>query len=894
MSYGKLKLTLPNGTQQEVSLLTPTLTIGTNPSNRLMLDYPGIDSRHARLTIEGNILLIEDLGSRAGVRINNQLIPAYQPSVIMAGKLVQVGSVAFVYEPTPVNIVADQTKQARQGLSIKAANEADNDVIHIDPQHSAFSFSPGNLDTLQLTIHNPSDEQDEFRIRISGRPAAWAHLDRERVILEPGQSRAVTITFQPPQSPQLPAGKHRVTFSAISTRNRVGKNTDTIIDINPYSSLNMRIEETDFDGRYLIVLQNLGNSAARYELVPSDAENTLAFRFDNRENSIVTISPGQTLRIPLEVEAADLISVGIGRDVPFIVTATPLTSGAEERTARSSLGVYPAVPRWIALSSLGLVTCLCLGFFLAYSSLLCTRFAALPFCPEPEKPNIVSFVASPLTVESGQPVALAWNVVNANVITINPEPGFVEAAQGGVTVNPTGSTSYVIEAANDYGSTTQQVIVEVTGQRPVVNFFKADPPVYIEGQQQNVFLSWNVPGAVAVQITGPGVDPERIYEPAATIELPNVSEPREYKLIATNDVGTAEGLLNIVPVPANCTVNAIDGTSLVDLESGPDASYANVAAVPSGSSVKPIGRINGVNWVRVQVGNETGWLQNVQLVCDVDLNAFPTVLPQDVPLLPATPTPTNTNTPLPTFTFTPSPVPTDTPIPTSTFTALPPTDTPTPTATLEPSAIPTATDTPTPTPTATLVPTATPATNFAVTAPNIDGSFSLIEWGDSSNQEIVLPNGIVNWTNDNNFLYLLVDVTADEVQDAPQASAPFGDDVWLFFDVNDNQVIDFARDIRFTRTGERSFFEQDGYSVDLPSNSQIAPGFGATPANTTPHRYWEVAISLVDIEAAPGQVVHMGIRVMSDNPTLDDELPENAQADFTDYITLQLAVGPTE
>lgn len=75
-------------------------------------------------------------------------------------------------------------------------------------------------------------------------------------------------------------------------------------------------------------------------------------------------------------------------------------------------------------------------------------------------PVISRFTVSPDSVPAGQPVTLSWEISDATRVTLQPEIGTVPSS-GTRTVTPPATTTYKLIAANDAGSTTREVTVNV-------------------------------------------------------------------------------------------------------------------------------------------------------------------------------------------------------------------------------------------------------------------------------------------------------------------------------------------------------------------------------------------------------------------------------------------------
>lgn len=72
-----------------VDILGPVV-IGRSPSSDIVIDEPFVSATHARLTLQGPALVLEDLGSKNGTLVNGHPIGG-QPVTLRDGDEVQVG-----------------------------------------------------------------------------------------------------------------------------------------------------------------------------------------------------------------------------------------------------------------------------------------------------------------------------------------------------------------------------------------------------------------------------------------------------------------------------------------------------------------------------------------------------------------------------------------------------------------------------------------------------------------------------------------------------------------------------------------------------------------------------------------------------------------------------------
>jgi pSer/pThr/pTyr-binding forkhead associated (FHA) protein len=69
--------------------------MGRGDQAEIRLEDPFASSRHARLTRQGAVIVIEDLGSTNGTYLNEELLSGPQP--LHAGDRVRIGDSEFTY-----------------------------------------------------------------------------------------------------------------------------------------------------------------------------------------------------------------------------------------------------------------------------------------------------------------------------------------------------------------------------------------------------------------------------------------------------------------------------------------------------------------------------------------------------------------------------------------------------------------------------------------------------------------------------------------------------------------------------------------------------------------------------------------------------------------------------
>lgn len=135
-------------------------------------------------------------------------------------------------------------------------------------------------------------------------------------------------------------------------------------------------------------------------------------------------------------------------------------------------------------------------------------------------PTVVSFVANPSNISSGQSTQLCWQVTNATSISISPTVGNNLAGNACASVSPTTTTTYTLTATNAAGQIQANATVTVgsgTGGVQILSFY-ATPVDSIPGAP--VTLQWTTTNAASVVLTGTGVLPQTLPVNGSTTVTP--------------------------------------------------------------------------------------------------------------------------------------------------------------------------------------------------------------------------------------------------------------------------------------------------------------------------------------------------------------------------------------
>lgn len=191
----------------------------------------------------------------------------------------------------------------------------------------------------------------------------------------------------------------------------------------------------------------------------------------------------------------------------------------------------------------------------------------------PESLPVVSFTASPLSIQEGGSSTLTWSSSNTTTLSIDQGVGVVPL-NGSKVVSPQDTTVYTITATGSGGTVTGTVTITVTKPTPVVNF-SANPMTIQTGSTST--LIWTTSNATSVSIDN-GIGSVALS--GSTQVSPNVT--KTYTISVVGDGGTVESSLTITvqdsPLPDPPTVSMTANPSSVTAGGYTDLSWSSTNA----------------------------------------------------------------------------------------------------------------------------------------------------------------------------------------------------------------------------------------------------------------------------------------------------------------------------
>lgn len=187
--------------------------------------------------------------------------------------------------------------------------------------------------------------------------------------------------------------------------------------------------------------------------------------------------------------------------------------------------------------------------------------------------------------------------------------------------------------------------------------------------------------------------------------------------------------------------------------------------------------------------------------------------------------------------------------------------------------------------------------------PTIDGIITGGEWNNATKIDLIYTYfsndiwqyGFLHAQNDESELYLLFDITDDTSKSTYSTNNIPEDYFLLSFDVNLDKLITRNTDVLFSQypsnisdLGKSYYLSPGGTTGVYTTESYYATGFGSSINSQTPHRFWEFAINLKEIDADPHGKVRLGYRIHSEVPHFSVNFPANHTRDFSNLMEITL------
>jgi pSer/pThr/pTyr-binding forkhead associated (FHA) protein len=283
-AYGRLDVYRPEGPIDTFPLEKPTIGVGRQAGNDIVLDIAGVSRYHFILELRGDTVYLIDKESQNGTYVDGVKISSDAPHPLREGEEIQAGDARIVFHS---NMQADiPTSEAQRVETVEA-------TYTIDLEDSELTVTPGAHVQTTIKIQNTGALPDTYVIQISGLPKEWTRLDRLEIDLPPGKSTTVILSIKPTRRPDSAPGIYKTTVKVLSQEHPESVvEMPMQVNLRTYSGFGMvmgtpRISEGQ---SFELYTQNQGNGALPLAFVGVDPQGQ--FEFDIQPAS-VTLNAGE-------------------------------------------------------------------------------------------------------------------------------------------------------------------------------------------------------------------------------------------------------------------------------------------------------------------------------------------------------------------------------------------------------------------------------------------------------------------------------------------------------------------------------------------------------------------------------------------------------------------------
>lgn len=367
MDYGTLQVTTPDGQVREYPIDVGSVLIGRADSNRVVIDHVSVSRRHARLSIDGERVLIEDLSSATGTFVGGQRLPSETPRELPPGQPLRFGDVTARFNPATADAPAAYTPAAYTPSPQPATGATPptpsqqrgptEQAIVVSLVSPSAPMAAGATTTATCVVENRGSVADTLTIEVQNLPPGWARVTRPQLALSPGARDEVTIILQPPKTSEARAGEYSFAAAATSRAHGVEVRALGKLTILGFGGQSLDLKPTRSTGAFTVVVSNSGNVPAEVSLRGAESQGALAFAFTPES---FELAPGESRPVRLQAKTAKGRFFGAERVFPFEVE----TQGSPAVSASGELRSRPPwlTIRWFVLGAF-LIIAAGAGFF---------------------------------------------------------------------------------------------------------------------------------------------------------------------------------------------------------------------------------------------------------------------------------------------------------------------------------------------------------------------------------------------------------------------------------------------------------------------------------------------------------------------------------------------------
>jgi pSer/pThr/pTyr-binding forkhead associated (FHA) protein len=342
-AYGRLDIYLPNSTIETYALEKPSVGIGRQPGNDLVLDIAGISRYHFVIELRGESVYLIDKESQNGTYIDGERVKSDTPHLLRDGEEIQAGDARIVFHS---NVQADIPTLDLQ--TIKNVQQ----TFKVEVMDTELTVTPGAHTQTLLKLENVGDSADTYTAELSGLQEGWARLDRVEMDVPPHAMTQALISLKPNRRPDSKPGFYTLTVTVRSHEFPDAKvEVPLKIQVLGYSGFGVVLAQRTISANtpFELYTQNQGSSPLPLTISGRDKSGRLVV---TTETPSVTLAAGEKKTIRGTVTPKKKRLFGRPERYPFHVL---LQSLDPSKFLIPVSGYYldkPMLPNWFPIATL--------------------------------------------------------------------------------------------------------------------------------------------------------------------------------------------------------------------------------------------------------------------------------------------------------------------------------------------------------------------------------------------------------------------------------------------------------------------------------------------------------------------------------------------------------------
>lgn len=343
-AYGRLDVYRPESSIETYPLDKPTIGIGRQPGNDIVIDTAGVSRYHFIIELRGDTPYLIDKESQNGTYVDGVKVKADDPHPLREGEEIQAGDARIVYHS---DLQADIPTAEAQRIETQQA------TFGVEIDDTELSVTPGaHIQTL-VKVHNTGKTPDTYIVDIDGLPKEWTRLDRLELDVPPGQSGTAVLSIKPTRRSESAPGVYKASLRVVSKE--FPESTSTVplsLTVLSFGGFGMVLGTAQIsEGQpFEIYTQNQGSGPLPLTFSGNDPLKRLTFTM---QTPSVTLNAGEKRTIQGTIAPRQQRMFGGQGQYRFDVIAHARDASAFQVAISGTYLDKPKLPGWLPYALLG-------------------------------------------------------------------------------------------------------------------------------------------------------------------------------------------------------------------------------------------------------------------------------------------------------------------------------------------------------------------------------------------------------------------------------------------------------------------------------------------------------------------------------------------------------------